>query len=412
MEIDLAKYIEKINETARKENNPNQLVHCEHLKEISDDLYINEKIEINAEENSRLLNRILEGNEPLEFENDEWQACVDTIENLFQNNSARRAYIRDIEVEPAESNSLLANIHSHISVDEGRNREVMEGINTPMHYIGEMGSFTVHHEEDGGLSSINLLKCGDPKLWFVLDCRWRAQAEKEVAEYLRRKFPDREICNQILQHKIYLVTPKLLMELNIPCTIVLQKPGDLFFIRKGTYHAVINMGRNVAEAINYGCDAWNFGYEPLSCSCEENKKHDIEQDRTIVTTCKTAAKRLHECNIDDCGEIFVTLRKLEIHKQMKHLEVFRCETCNKNFANNQSLKVHMNLHSEERQTEECDICHKKVLELEAHKRRNHGEKMKCSKCSKMIGKAFLKKHEKTCIMKCPVCAKVCSNSDI
>ena len=302
IEINFENYIQKLNGPAEKMKVP---IHCECFEKVADGVYYNQNVTIKDNENAELLKRILNENELIEFANEEekWQACVDAVEDLFEKSKERHAYIRDIEIEPDESNSLLSNIKSHISINAERNIEEMAGINTSMHYFGERGSFTAHHEEDGGLSSLNLLKCGNPKLWFIIDYRWRAQVEKEIADYLRRKTPEIEVCDQVLKHKIYLITPNLLEKLNIPYSIVVQNPGDLFFIRKGTYHSVINMGRNIAEAINYGCNEWNSGYKTLTCSCQEGKKADVEQDKTVVITFKASEKRLIQC---ECGELFIT----------------------------------------------------------------------------------------------------------
>ena len=274
-----------------------------------------------------LKERILSGNGRTEVKNkdEEWQVCVDTVENLFVNRSKDRAYIRDIEIGPEENDILLSNIDSHISLNEEKNIKEMKGINTPMHYIGEKGSFTAHHEEDAGLSSMNLLKWGEPKLWFIIHNKWRAEVENNIHEYIventnttKKKTDEKKICTQVFQHKIFIATPNLLHTLKIPYSIVLQKPGDLFFIRRGTYHAVINLGTNVAEAINYGCDEWNSGYEPLPCPCPENKKNDVVPDRTAITLFKEAKTTLKQCTIDGCCEIFVTTKKLDTHKKMIH----------------------------------------------------------------------------------------------
>ena len=182
-------------------------------------------------------------------------ACVNAIEDLFEYDTKRHAYTRDCELAPNESTCCLSNIESYISINPDRNVEEMPGINTSMHYIGEKDSYTALHEEDGGLSSLNLLKYGHPKLWLIIDYRWRAEVENNVVNYLKEKFPKKKFCDQMLEHKIYLLSPQFLNELGIPYSIVLQKSGDLFFIRAGTYHCVINMGNNVAKAVNITEDA-------------------------------------------------------------------------------------------------------------------------------------------------------------
>ena len=99
---------------------------------------------------------------------------------------------------------------------------------------------------------------------------------------VQKKKLENKNCNKVFQHKIYVATPNLLYSLKIPYSIVLQSPGNLFFIHKGTYHAVINMGTNIAEGANYGCDEWNRSYEALPCPYSDNDKNGVVQDKTIV----------------------------------------------------------------------------------------------------------------------------------
>ena len=288
IDINLKNYLRKLGEQS-VDKDKEQQVHCERLQKVANGVFYNENIRISSEENSILLKRILDENIALSMKNkdEEWWACVNAIEDLFEDITKRHAYIRDCELAPDESTCCLSNIESYISINPDKNINEMPGINTSMHYLGEQGSYTALHEEDGGLSSLNLLKYGHPKLWLIVDYRWQAEVEKNVVNYLKAKFPKKKFCDQMLKHKIYLLSPQLLKELGIPYSIVLQKPGDLFFIRAGTYHCVINMGKNVAEAVNI-------------CDCRENQKQDIVQDRTVVVVSKAAKKRLYECDDDNC----------------------------------------------------------------------------------------------------------------
>ena len=411
MSIDVGKYLNKLNDNACRKNPPEQLVHCECLHKAAENLFYNEKVEISNEENEKLLERILNENDVLNFasKEEEWEVCVNTLKRLFENNGDHRAYIRDIETAPEESPSVLGDIESLISIGGRRNFPVLRGINTPMHYVGEKGSFTAHHEEDGGLSSINVLKSGEPKLWFVIDYKWQAEVEKNVADYLREKTPDENICSQVLKHKIYLISPSLLDQWHIPYTIVSQKAGDLFFIRSGTYHAVVNMGRNIAEVINYGCVEWNCRYEPIPCNCDENNKNEVEQDRTVVVTHKRLKKQLYECSEENCNELFVTKKKMDTHTRMIHRKNYKCPTCSEVFNLKCNFTRHIKQHLPDRQKTACSTCGRKVLCLSDHERKFHGEKQQCNKCNKMIAKHQMSSHEKTCHIRCSLCSKICTN---
>lgn len=104
----------------------------------------------------------------------------------------------------------------------------------------------------------------------------------------------KRVCPQSLEHKIYTISPRLLKKWGIPYKIVIQKSGDLFFIRSGTYHTVVNMGRNTAEAVNVGSDLWNSNFDPPLCTCGDNRRKNVPKNKAIVYTAKKSAI-LHEC---------------------------------------------------------------------------------------------------------------------
>ena len=183
--------------------------------------------------------------------------------------------------------------------------------------------------------------------------------------YLCEKLQN-NVCVQILKHKIYFITPLLLDKWNVPYTFVLQNPGDLFFIKRGTYHAVINLGKNIAEAVNYGSVEWVGDYEPPVCKCEENRKNDIKQDITVVVTKKALKRRLIQCS-EGCGNVFTTSRKLQLYERLVHGKMcrFECANCSKVFHEKMSLVRHVKTHFV-KEKKKCNICGKSVLNLSLH----------------------------------------------
>ena len=111
---------------------------------------------------------------------------MDALKELFKTKDVGKIYFRDIEDVPLVSGSLLPSFNSHIGVDERKDITTMPGINTPMYYVGSRLSYTTHHEEDGELSSLNVLRAGHPKVWFIISHRFRAEVEKNVVEYLKK----------------------------------------------------------------------------------------------------------------------------------------------------------------------------------------------------------------------------------
>ena len=349
-------------------------------------VFYNEKIPLQDEDKEKYLQNLL--NEKAQEDTGEdsntrkdWEICVDAINSLLRKHNDGRVYFRDLDSEMFRSISVLTSFTSHITVNESNTE--MPGINLPMHYVGGKFSYTAHHEEDGGLSSINILKAGEPKVWFIISHKFRAELEREVFEYLKEKFPNKgkngkNVCFHVMKHKIYFITPLLLDEWKIPYTFVLQKPGDLFYIRRGTYHAVINLGKNLAEAINYGCDEWVSEYEPSVCDCKEGSKNNVEQDHRVAVIRKKLKKLLLVCNVDGCQNIFSSQRKLKMHINKVHKnnkeQLFSCDNCSKTFEQKSSLANHMRTHLPSTSGEPCNKCGKLVLDLKRHEKRNHGGK--------------------------------------
>ncbi|KAL7304186.1 hypothetical protein TKK_0003384 [Trichogramma kaykai] len=310
-----------------------------------------------------------------------------------------RFYIRDITNPPMGYSNILGDIHSIISLND--NNSEIPGINTSMHYIGMENSYTSMHEEDGGLSSINILKDG-VKIWIVVHYRFRAELKDKVFQAIKKK--NGTECLHVMKHKNLLVTPALLDEWDIPYTIVTQKKGDMFFIRAGAYHAVINSTRNIAEAINFGCNHWNGSYEPFVCNCNDSYKVNVYQDKTIVTTYEKA-KQLHSCY--KCSEVFVTQTKLRLHIKTLHEINFKyeCQYRSKKFVHLYHLNRHVKTHTKPRS--KCQICNEQVVRLSEHMRNAHLKRKTCGFCGKDLAATSYEKHIKLCQNKGNVICMIC-----
>ncbi|KAL7300928.1 hypothetical protein TKK_0006370 [Trichogramma kaykai] len=288
--------------------------HEETLQKIEDGIYLNKTEEVdsisfindepmeNAEENLNALRK-----------QTPWMYCVNAFDELFRNSDVKKYYVRDITSPPTGYTNVLQDIHSLISLDS-EDMDQLPGINTPMHYVGMKGSFTPLHEEDGGLSSLNILKMGY-KVWLVVDYNYRANLESQFLKLFNKK--DKPVCAQIMKHKLYFLTPMKLDEWKIPYTIIRQNPGDLFFIRSGAYHAVINTTLSVAEAVNYGCIQSNSNYEPFVCECIDSHKQNVYQDKTVIGI-HTREKKLVGCF--KCDENFRTKEFSKFHKDTLRIE--------------------------------------------------------------------------------------------
>ena len=207
------------------------------------------------------------------------RSIVSRVEQFFSNATqadSKLLYIYNCESPPQGVVSCLSVTSGHLDPRKNSRIEKMLGINTSMFYIGGCtGSFTELHVEDSIADSANM---GKVKIWMIIDRQEYARINEIVAQKWK-DFSDAngdnarlsaERCVLPLHHKNLVLTPRFLDEHKIRYEFVLQNAGDLLYIRYGILHQVINVGLNVAEAINVGSDAWNFGNElKMLCPCDD-----------------------------------------------------------------------------------------------------------------------------------------------
>ncbi|KAE9373855.1 hypothetical protein N431DRAFT_320410, partial [Stipitochalara longipes BDJ] len=100
------------------------------------------------------------------------------------------------------------------------------------------------------LSAVNHLLYGAPKVWIVMSPASKLQVESLVSGLLEAG----EACGQFVAHQsVFLLTDKLRAS-GIKYSIILQKPGDVVYTFPGAYYQGFNMGKNLAEAINYASE--------------------------------------------------------------------------------------------------------------------------------------------------------------
>lgn len=281
-----------------------------------------------------------------------------------------------------------------------------------MIYVGLKDSYTAFHIEDWNLCSLKYLAEDFAKIWIIIDKSIRAELTSRFAKYLQEHSPDTFVCPQSLEHKVFSIKPQLLDEWGIPHKIVIQNPGDSFFTRNGAYRSVVNMGRNIAEAVNVGSDVWNSSYDPPVCTCTDNHRKHVPQDRTIVYSIKRMAKRLSVCDAKNCNRSFNTKSQLWAHKKLKHnyRESFTCPECSKNFSKKSDLTRHLKTH-EPVLLEKCPICSLEVRNVKAHVADVHSEERPtCPKCGLKIKKYNYQRHYNNCQVSCRYCKKVCKST--
>jgi hypothetical protein len=132
-------------------------------------------------------------------------------------------------------------------------RHTLPGITDPMLYVGMVFSSFCWHTEDNYLASINYLHGGAPKVWYgvpgVHRARFEALMRAQHAELFERQ-PD------LLHQLVTSLSPRTLQQHGVACVRAVQRGGEFVVTFPGSFHAGFNTGFNVAEATNFGTEAW------------------------------------------------------------------------------------------------------------------------------------------------------------
>lgn len=258
--------------------------------------------------------------------------------------------------------SYLKDLPYVLSTEEGY--PPMPGINIPAYYWGGSDSFTDLHLEDRALDSCNVFHFGTPgavKLWLVIAPEGsqplRELVQRCVCRLLQsdrcRKKEDRIYscwgpeCSFPLNHKNIFITPRLLTKYRINHEVVVQRPGDLIYVKEGIYHAVLNIGAGLAESVNVGSLSWNSSAHLahfcrcrgscINSSIKPNPKYAVKP-----TPLKCPAV---PCNVGSCVSIAPSL-PAALHHSSCHTTVgpvpdaYVCSLCRNRFTSQGDVLHH------------------------------------------------------------------------
>ncbi|XP_016459226.1 lysine-specific demethylase JMJ13-like [Nicotiana tabacum] len=140
------------------------------------------------------------------------------------------------------------------------------GVTEPMLYIGMLFSMFAWHVEDHYLYSINYHHCGAPKTWYGVPGHAAVQFENLIRHHVYNE----EILSEngvngvfdVLQEKTTMVSPKILLQYDVPVYKAAQMPGEFVITFPRAYHSGFSHGFNCGEAVNFAIDEWfPFGAE-------------------------------------------------------------------------------------------------------------------------------------------------------
>ena len=341
------------------------------------------------------------------------------VEKVFQDaisENSNSYYGRDSTIAP-NNKSFLETESSAIHPKNDIN--IVEGVNKSMWYVGGPGSITSLHVEDGDFASMNLLLKGEDKIWGFIEKKEFLQLGQKVKNYLNFE----KEC--IIFHKPgFIIHPVLLKEWGINMQYLVQKAGDLVYVSEATMHFVVNMGLNIAEAINFATPASTIKSAITFCNCSEKDIGRIKRSQFVFkkidkSKIRESKKITYTCENDDCDKVFLYKQSYNEHMYDVHGQLSipcRSSDCNKKFRSRQSELEHFkNTHHRSASKVQCSQCSNNFVNasaLKRHVKETHGNqvKEKCDKCDQKMLKRNLAAHTKSCNgkIKCNKCERLFS----
>ncbi len=140
-------------------------------------------------------------------------------------------------------------------------REQLPGIHTPYAYLSWGGSISTLHYRDAGLASMNLLMAGAAKLWLYI-----FRADNDLLEQKLQSY-GLSSCSQRVRHLNVAISPALLELWGVRYGLRLCRKGQMIVAQPYTYHQVLNLGPNLAEAVNFAPDdCWEVPQDYQFCA--------------------------------------------------------------------------------------------------------------------------------------------------
>ena len=126
----------------------------------------------------------------------------------------------------------------------------LPGVNTPYQYLSASGgpSITIFHCKDGKLGSKNVVLGGKIKVLVIV----KPSSNKNFEDHMYERFPGARRDSQGIRHLARAIPPSLLDKWGVKYDIAGLAPEQGFAtLPSNVYHMVINIGDNLALAVNW-----------------------------------------------------------------------------------------------------------------------------------------------------------------
>ena len=148
-----------------------------------------------------------------------------------------------------------------------KNDSHVAGIQSTYFYLSSGPTMFETHKEDFRLYSTNALQLGAAKLWCVLDPEDSDKFESFIMAELGLMPP---FCAQFIRHQRIVVLPSVLRDKGIRYQMRVQLPGCWVTVSGDSYHFGMNLGPNLAEAINWAPEGYIPSPTYLACDHRQN----------------------------------------------------------------------------------------------------------------------------------------------
>ncbi|KAL0940379.1 JmjC domain-containing histone demethylation protein 3D [Colletotrichum truncatum] len=160
------------------------------------------------------------------------------------------------------------------------------GVTESYLYYSEGGqTCTGMHVEDLLVPSANFVRWGSAKVWLIVKPSSTKRLEGQISASCATWNQPTSICSQFVRHLNMIIQPDTLDRWEVEYDIVHCAPGQLIFTMPNTYHQVVNLGANLAEAVNLAWEKLNDiglqGYEFCSDSCSMQRTINQSHIRTL-----------------------------------------------------------------------------------------------------------------------------------
>lgn len=129
--------------------------------------------------------------------------------------------------------------------------EHMEGIQSPYTYFGQKNTFFAFHREDMNWWALSHHLWGCGKVWYCILPKDYDRLMRIVKKLYKKQLKFEKGCNTPLQHKNYWFDPNILLQNGLKVYCIIQQPGDIVVNPPQGVHGGINMGPNIAVALNF-----------------------------------------------------------------------------------------------------------------------------------------------------------------